>query len=90
MENVAIINVSNKTYMPSYQIYYYLNRNDYHIFFVYTYYIVIYQKEFSERLEAIKSNKDVVDIFCKSKHILPIIKLALKMKGKAIWKQNGV
>ena len=90
MQDVAIVGISNKTYRPSYQIYQYLNRHGYNIFFVNPNNKVIDQKECYEKLEAIKSNIDVVNIFRKSEHILPIIKSAIKIKAKAIWMQDGV
>ena len=90
MKNVAIVGISNKTYKPSYQIYQYLNRNDYHIFFVNPNYKVIDQKKCYEKLEAIKSNIDVVNIFRKPEHVLSIIKSSIKIKAKAIWMQDGV
>ena len=90
MKNIAIVGISNKIHRPSYQIYQYLNRNGYQISFVNPNYKVIYQKECHEKLKAIKSNIEVVNIFRKSEHILPIIKSALKIKAKAIWMQDGV
>ena len=90
MKNVAIVGISNKTYKPSYQIYLYLILNDYNIFFVNPNYKIIDQKECYEELEAIKSNIDVVNIFRKSEHVLPIIKSSIKINAKAIWMQDGV
>lgn len=90
MKNVAIVGMSNKIYRPSYQIYKYLSRYGYHIFFINPNYKVIDQKECYEKLEAIKSNIDVVNIFRKSENVLPIIKSAIKIKAKAIWMQDGV
>ena len=81
MQDVAMVGISNKTYRPSYQIYQYLNRHGYNIFFVNPNNKVIDQKECYEKLEAIKSNIDVVNIFRKSEHILPIIKSAIKIKS---------
>ena len=90
MKNVAIVGMSNKIYKPSYQIYQYLNRNGYRIFFVNPNYKVIDQKECYENLEAVKSAIDVVNIFRKSEHVLPIIKSSIRIKAKAIWMQDGV
>ena len=90
MKNVAIVGMSNKTYRPSYQIYKYLSRNGYNMFFVNPYNKVIDQKECYEKLEEIKSNIDVVNIFRKSEHVLPIIKSSIKINAKAIWMQDGV
>ena len=90
MKNVAIVGMSNKTYRPSYQIYKYLSRNGYNLFFVNPYNKVIDQKECFGKLEAIKSNIDVVNIFRKSENVLPIIYSAIKIKAKAIWMQDGV
>ena len=90
MKNVAIVGMSNKTYRPSYQTYKYLSRNGYNMLFVNPNYKVIDQKECYEKLEAIKSNIDVVNIFRKSENVLPIINSAIKIKAKAIWMQEGV
>ena len=90
MKNIAIVGMSNKTYRPSYQIYQYLSRNGYNLFFVNPYKKVIDQKECYEKLEEIKSNIDVVNIFRKSEHVLPIIKSSIKINAKAIWMQDGV
>ena len=90
MKNVAIVGMSNKTYRPSYQIYKYLSRNGYNMFFVNPHNKVIDQKECYEKLEAINSQIDVVNIFRKSEKVLPIINLAIKIKAKAIWMQDGV
>ena len=90
MKNVAIVGMSNKIYKPSYQIYKYLSRNGYNMFFVNPYHKVINHKECYKKLEAIKSNIDVVNIFRKSEKVLPIINSAIKIKAKAIWMQDGV
>ena len=90
MKNVAIIGITNQTYKPIYLIYLCLIRNDYHILFVNPNYKVIDQKEYYEKLEAIKSNIYVVNIFRKSGHVLQIIKSSIKIKAKAIWMQDGV
>ena len=90
MKNVAIVGMSNKTYRPSYQIYKYLSRNGYNMFFVNPYNKVIDQKECYEKLEAIKSNIDVVNIFRKCENVLTFIYSAIKIKAKAIWMQDGV
>ena len=90
MKNVPIVGMSNKTYRPSYQFYKHLSRNDYNMFFVNPYNKVIDQKECYEKLEAIKSNIDVVNIFRKSENVLPIINSAIKIKAKAIWTQDGL
>ena len=82
--------MSNKTYRSNYQIYQYLNQNCYKIFFVNPNNKVIDQKECYERLEVIKSNIYVVNIFRKSEQILPIIKSTIKIIAKAIWMQDGV
>tara|TARA_Y100000816_G_scaffold33392_1_gene21290 strand:- start:336 stop:728 length:393 start_codon:yes stop_codon:yes gene_type:complete len=90
MKNVAIVGMSNKTYRPSYQIYKYLSRNGYNMFFVNPYNKVIDQKECYEKLEAIKLNIDVVNIFRKCENVLTFIYSAIKIKAKAIWMQDGV
>ena len=60
------------------------------MFFVNPYNKVIDQKECYEKLEAIKSSIDVVNIFRKSENVLPFIYSAIKIKAKAIWMQDGV
>ena len=90
MKNVAIVGMSNKTYQPSCQINKYLSRNGYNMFFINPHIKVIDQKECYKKLEAINSQIDVVNIFRKSEHVLPIIKSSIKINAKAIWMQDGV
>ena len=90
MKSVAIVGVSKKPSRPSYQIFQYLRKNNYHTFLVNPNYSIIDKKECYKKLEAIKSDIDVVNIFRKSEHVLPIIKSSIRIKAKAIWMQDEV
>ena len=90
MKSVAIVGVSKKPSRPSYQIFQYLLKNNYYTFLVNPNYSIIDKKECYKKLKAIKSDIDVVNIFRKSEHVLPIIKSSIRIKAKAIWMQDGV
>ena len=90
MKSIAIVGVSKKLYRPSYKIFRYLNNSGYRTFLVNPNYSVIDQVECHENLKAIKSPIEVVNIFRKSEHVLPIIKSAIELNAKAIWMQDGV
>ena len=85
-----MVGVSKKPNRPSYKIFRYLNNIGYYTYLVNPNYNVIDQKECHEKLEAIKSPIDTVNIFRKSEHALPIIKSAIEINAKAICIQDGL
>ena len=89
-KSIAIVGLSNKYYKPSYQIFNYLNHNGYNTIPVNPKYQAIYNKECYSNLESIKESVETVNIFRRSKYVLPIIESALKIDAKVIWMQDGI
>lgn len=90
LKSIAIVGLSNKHHKPSYQIFKYLNRNGYNTIPVNPSYSIVENKECYSDLESINKPVDTVNIFRKSKYVLPIIQSAIKINAKAIWMQDGV
>ena len=90
LKSIAIVGLSNKHHKPSYQIFKYLNRNGYNTIPVNPSYSIVENKECYSSLESINKPVDTVNIFRKSKYVLPIIQSAIKINAKAIWMQDGV
>ena len=90
LKSIAIVGLSNKHHKPSYQIFKYLNRNGYNTIPVNPNYSIVENKECYSDLESINKPVDTVNIFRRSKYVLPIIQSAIKINAKAIWMQDGV
>ena len=90
LKYIAIVGLSNKYRKPSYQIFKYLNRNQYNTIPVNPNYCSIDNKECYPDLESINEPVGTVNIFRKSKYVLPIIESSIKINAKAIWMQDGV
>ena len=90
LKSIAIVGISNKSYKPSYQIYVYLSSNKYNTIPVNPNYGIIDNKKCYPDLESINEPVDTVNIFRRSKYVLPIIESAIKVNAKAIWMQDGV
>ena len=90
LKSVAIVGLSNKHHKPSYQIFTYLNRNGYETIPVNPSYGIIDDKKCYPDLESINKPVGTVNIFRRSKYVLPIIQSAIKINAKAIWMQDGV
>ena len=89
-KSIAIVGLSNKYHKPSYQIFNYLNNNEYNTIPVNPKYQAIDNKKCYSNLESIKKSVETVNIFRRSKYVLPIIKSAIKINAKAIWMQDGI
>ena len=90
LKSIAIVGLSNKHHKPSYQIFKYLNRNGYNTIPVNPNYSIVENKGCYSDLESINKPVDTVNIFRRSKYVLPIIQSAIKINAKAIWMQDGV
>ena len=87
---IALVGLSNKYYKPSYQIFKYLNRNQYNTIPVNPNYRIISNKKCYPDIESINEPVDTINIFRRSEYVLPIIESAIKVSAKAIWMQDGV
>ena len=90
MRSIAVVGMSPKPQRPSHYVALYLKENGYNIIPVNPGHSEIAgMKSYSNLLE-IPSKVDIVDIFRRSEHVVPIVKEAIKINVKAIWLQDGV
>ena len=90
MRSIAVVGMSPKPERPSHYVALYLKDNGYDIIPVNPGYSEIAgMKSYSNLLE-IPSKVDIVDVFRRSEHVVPIVKEAIKINAKAIWLQDGV
>ncbi|MAI85978.1 MAG: CoA-binding protein [Candidatus Marinimicrobia bacterium] len=90
LKSIAIVGISNKNHKPSYQIFKYLNQNEYNTIPVNPNYRSIDNIGCYPDLESINKPVDTVNIFRRSEYVLPIIESSIKINAKAIWMQDGV
>ena len=90
LKNIAVVGASIKIDRPSYFVSLYMSQNGYKIIPVNPSYNNIFNLKCYPNLESIKHNIDIVNIFRKSKFVLPIVLSAIRIKAKAIWMQDGV
>ena len=90
MRSIAVVGMSPKPERPSHYVALYLKENGYNIIPVNPGHSEIAgMKSYSNLLE-IPSKVDIVDVFRRSEHVVPIVKEAIKINVKAIWLQDGV
>ena len=90
MRSIAVVGMSPKPQRPSHYVALYLKENGYNIIPVNPGHSEIAgMKSYSNLLE-IPSKVDIVDVFRRSEHVVPIVKEAIKINAKAIWLQDGV
>ena len=90
MRSIAVVGMSPKPQRPSHYVALYLKENGYNIIPVNPGQSEIAgMKSYSNLLE-IPSKVDIVDVFRRSEHVVPIVKEAIKINAKAIWLQDGV
>ena len=90
LKNIAVVGASIKIDRPSYFVSLYMLQNGYKIIPVNPSYNNIFNLKCYPNLESIKHNIDIVNIFRKSKYVLPIVLSGIRIKAKAIWMQDGV
>ena len=90
MRSIAVVGMSPMPQRPSHYVALYLKENGYNIIPVNPGHSEIAgMKSYSNLLE-IPSKVDIVDVFRRSEHVVPIVKEAIKINAKAIWLQDGV
>ena len=90
MRSIAVVGMSPRPQRPSHYVALYLKENGYNIIPVNPGHTEIAgMKSYSNLLE-IPSKVDIVDVFRRSEHVVPIVKEAIKINAKAIWLQDGV
>ena len=88
--NVAMVGVSANPEKPSYIVFRYLTACGYNVIPVNPTIGEVQGKKCYANLSAIPEKVEVVDIFCKSEDIPPIVEEAIKIGAKAVWMQEGI
>ncbi len=90
MKIIAVVGISANSQRPSNYVSEYMKKNGYKIIPVNPFYDKILNETSFPNLLNIPYPVDLVNVFRRSKFVLPIIKDAIKIKAKAIWLQDGV
>jgi len=87
---VAIVGASPNPERASYKVASYLMEHGYHVIPVNPRAPIVLGKTSYPDLSSIPEKVEVVDIFRKSREVMPIVEEAIKIGAKAVWMQEGV
>jgi hypothetical protein len=90
MKIIAVVGLSPKEIRPSYGVARYLQSVGYKIIPVNPGHPEILGEKSYPSLRDIPFKVDVVDVFRKPEHVMPITEAAIEIGAKAIWFQDGV
>ena len=90
MKTIAVVGLSSNNIRPSYGVAQYLQSVGYKIIPVNPAHPKILGEKSYPTLKDIPAKVDVVDVFRKPEHVMPITEAAIKISAKAIWYQDGV
>ena len=90
LKTIAVIGFSPKVNRPSNFVSSYMEEKGYRIFPVNPGYETIKGRICYKSLIHINQKVDIVNIFRKAEHVLPIVQDAIKIEAKAIWMQDGI
>lgn len=90
MKTIAVVGLSPKEIRPSYGVAKYLQSVGYKIIPVNPEHPQILGEKSYPTLRDIPVKIDVVDVFRRPEHVLPIAEAAIEIGAKAIWFQDGV
>ena len=90
MKNIAVVGMSPKPERPSHYVSLYMSQNGYDIIPVNPGHRKILNRTSYSSILDIEQPIDIVNVFRRSEHVLPIIKDAISINVKAIWLQDGV
>ncbi len=90
MKTIAVVGLSPKQDRPSYRVAQYLQSVGYKIIPVNPGHPEIFGEKSYPTLKDIPVKVDVVDVFRKPEHVMPITETAIQIGAKAIWFQDGV
>ena len=90
MRSIAVVGMSPKPERPSHYVTLYLKENGYDIIPVNPGHSEIAGIKSYPSLLDIPSKVDIIDIFRRPEHVVPIVKEAIKIKAKAIWLQDSI
>ena len=90
LKTIAVIGYSPNVNRPSNFVSSYMEEKGYRIFPVNPGYEAIGDRKCYKSLIHINQKIDIVNIFRKAEHVLPIVQDAIKIEAKAIWMQDGI
>lgn len=90
MKTIAVVGLSPKEIRPSYGVAKYLQSVGYKIIPVNPGHPEILGEKSFPTLKDIPVEVDIVDVFRRPEHVLPIAEAAIEIGAKAIWFQDGV
>ena len=90
MKTIAVVGMSPKPERPSHFVSLYMSQYGYDIIPVNPGHKSILGKTCYSSLNDIEFGVDIINIFRRSKYVLPIIKDSVSFGAKAIWLQDGV
>jgi len=90
MKSIAVVGMSPKPERPSHYVALYLKENGYDIIPVNPGHSKIAGIKSYPSLLDIPSKVEIVNIFRKPEHVVPIVKEAIKINAKALWLQDGI
>lgn len=90
LKTIAVVGMSPRPERPSHYVALYLRDQGYRIFPVNPGQIKIAGEKCFPSLKDIPEKVDVVNVFRRPEHVLPIVEAAIKIGAKALWLQDGV
>ena len=87
---VAVVGLSPKPNRPSHQVASYLQQKGYRVIPVNPGQNEILGEKCYPDLNAVPESVDIVNIFRRSEHVLPIVHDAVASKVKVVWMQEGI
>lgn len=89
-KTIAVVGYSPKINRPSNFVSSYMEKKGYRIFPVNPAHKTIGKRRCYESLIHINRKIDIVNIFRRAEHVLPIVQDAIDIEAKAIWMQDGI
>ncbi len=87
---IAVIGLSPKPDRPSHQVASYLQQKGYKVIPVNPGHDSILGEKCYPSLGDVPEQVDIVNIFRRAEHVLPIVREAVQAKAKVIWMQEGI
>jgi predicted CoA-binding protein len=87
---IAVVGLSPKPSRPSNQVAQYLKNTGYTIIPVNPGQDTLLGLPCYPNLKAIPGQVDMVDIFRRSEHVLPVVEEAIDIRAKVVWMQSGI
>ncbi|KPL01611.1 MAG: CoA-binding protein [candidate division Zixibacteria bacterium SM23_73_2] len=87
---IAVVGLSTNLSRASFRIANYLKRRNYRIIPVNPKYPQILGEKPYAKLADVSEKVDIVDIFRRPEHIMPIVEDAIQIKAKVVWMQEGI